>query len=92
MSKLIEDLRNAGWVETTLGECQVGEEVLLTPTGPCPRATRVTQPAERGGEKEPFVNTSDGGIRRGTLPVLRAPREGWEDIDDPNEVPQGVAA
>lgn len=74
MSKLIETLIAAGWVETTLGECRPGEEVLLTPAGPCPRATRVTQPAERGGEKEPFVNTSDGGIRRGTLPVLRAPR------------------
>lgn len=74
MSKMIETLKKAGWVETTLGECQMGEEVLLGPAGPCPRATRVAQPAEWGGEKEPFFNTSDGGIRRGTTPVLRAPR------------------
>lgn len=73
MTKLIEDLKAAGWVETTLGECQMGEEVLLNPAGPSPRATRVTQPAERGGKKEP-VKTSDGGIRLGTIPVLRAPR------------------
>lgn len=74
MSKMTETLKAAGWVKTTLGECRAGEEVLLTPEGPCPRATRVIQPAERVGEKEPFVNTSDGGIRRGTLPVLRSPR------------------
>ncbi|MDN5640118.1 MAG: hypothetical protein L0I17_04905 [Actinomycetia bacterium] len=74
MSKLIEDLKAAGWVETTLGECRLGEEVLLTQDGRFPRAVRVTKPAEWGGEKGPLVNISDGGARWGTTPVLRAPR------------------
>lgn len=74
MSKLTETLKAAGWVETTLGECQVEEEVLLTPAGPFPRVMRLVQPPEWGGEKRRFVNTSDGRARLGTLPVLRAPR------------------
>lgn len=74
MSKLIETLKNNGWVETTLGECQMGEEVLLTQAGHIPRVLRVTQPAERVGEKELFVSTSDGCARLDTTPVLRAPR------------------
>lgn len=74
MSKLIEDLKAAGWVETTLGECRVEEEVLLTPDGPFPRAVRLVQPPEWGGEKRLFVNTSDGRALLGTIPVLRAPR------------------
>ena len=73
MTKLTETLKAAGWVDTTLGECQVGEEVLLTPHGLCPRAMQVTQPAEWGGEKE-TVKTSDGVIRLGATPVLRSPR------------------
>ena len=74
MSKLIETLKNNGWVETTLGECQMGEEVLLTQAGHIPRVLRVTQPAERVGEKQLFVSTSDGCARLDTTPVLRAPR------------------
>lgn len=78
MTKLTETLKNAGWVETTLGECQVGDEVLLTPDGRFPRAVRLVQPPERGGEKRPFVITSDGGVRRDTTPVLRPPRPEYE--------------
>lgn len=74
MSKMTETLKNAGWVETTLGECRLGEEVLLTQDVHFPRAVRVTKPAEWGGEKGPLVNISDGGARWGTTPVLRAPR------------------
>lgn len=74
MTKILKALEAAGWVETTLGECQVGEEVLLIPTGPFDRTMRVTRTAEWGGEKRRFVNTSDGGARLGTLPVLREPR------------------
>lgn len=74
MSKMIEDLKAAGWVETTLGECWVGEEVLLTKAGHIPRVLRVAQPAERVGEKELFVSASDGYARLDTTPVLRAPR------------------
>lgn len=74
MSKLTETLKDAGWVETTLEECRMGEEVLLTRTGETPRAMRVTQPVECGGGKGPFVSTSDGYARLDTTPVLRAPR------------------
>lgn len=74
MSKLVEALKAAGWVEATLGECRPGEEILLTPAGPFPRPMWVTQPAEWVDEKESFVITSDGGDYPGTLPVLRAPR------------------
>lgn len=74
MSRLTETLIAAGWVETTLGECRLGEEVLLTQAGHIPRALRVTQPAEWGGDKGAFVNTSDGCARLDTTPVLRAPR------------------
>ena len=78
MSKLIETLKNNGWVETTLGECQMGEEVLLTQDSRFPQAVRVTKPAEWGGQTGPLVNTSDGGTHWGThwgtTPVLRAPR------------------
>lgn len=33
MTKLIEDLKAAGWVETTLGECRPGEEVVIVDNG-----------------------------------------------------------
>ena len=33
MTKLIETLKNAGWVETTLGECRPGEEVVIVDNG-----------------------------------------------------------
>ncbi|MEV8166190.1 hypothetical protein AB0O80_10435 [Rothia kristinae] len=70
MTKLTETLKAAGWVETTLGECWKGEEVLLTKAGHIARALRVTRPAGEDG----CVGTSDGGIRLDTTPVLREPR------------------
>lgn len=88
MSKLTETLKDAGWVETTLGECRLGEEVLLTQAYFIPRGVRVTKTKDRAG----YVRTSDGDAWIHDVTVLRAPREGWEDIDDPNEVPKGVAA
>ena len=69
MTRLIEDLKAAGWVETTLGECRPGEEVLLTQAGHIARALRVTRPAEDG-----VVRASDGSCRLDTTPVLREPR------------------
>lgn len=69
MSKLIEALKNAGWVETTLGECQVGDRVLLIQAGHISRDLRVTRPAKYG-----LVRASDGGCRLDTTPVLRDPQ------------------
>lgn len=75
MTKILKALKAAGWVETTLGECHVGEEGLLTQAGPFPRPMQVTQPAECGGEKKRFVKTNDGCARLlDTTPVLREPR------------------
>ena len=74
MSKMIETLKNNGWVETTMGECRAGDEVLVMQTGETPRALRVTRPAEWRGDKGASVSTNDGCSRRGTTPVLRAPR------------------
>lgn len=33
MTKLIEDLEAAGWVDTTMGECRPGEEVVIVDNG-----------------------------------------------------------
>ena len=74
MSKLIETLKNNGWVETTLGECQMGDEALVMQTGESPRALRVTRPTEWRGDKGASVSTNDGCSRRGATPVLREPR------------------
>ncbi|MDN5640689.1 MAG: hypothetical protein L0I17_07955 [Actinomycetia bacterium] len=70
MTRLIEDLKAAGWVETTLGECRPGEEVLLIQAGRIPRALTVTRV-----HRETCVGeTSDGTTRANKVPVLRAPR------------------
>ena len=69
MSKLTETLKDAGWVETTLGECRMGEEVLLTQYF-IPRGVRITQTKDRKG----YVRTSDRAERIHVVTVLRAPR------------------
>lgn len=70
MTRLIEDLKAAGWVETTLGECRPGEEVLLIQAGRIPRALTVTRV-----HRETCVGeTSDGTTRANKVPVLRPPR------------------
>ena len=74
MSKLIETLKNAGWVETTLGECRLGEEVLLTQAYFVPQGVRVTKTKDRAG----YVRTSDGDAWIHDATVLRAPRPEYE--------------
>ena len=70
MIKLLEDLKAAGWVETTLGECRVGDEVLLIHPHCISRPLTVT----RVNHEQWIVETSDEVRRSGDAPVLRAPR------------------
>lgn len=75
MTKLTETLKKSGWVETTLGECQVGEEVVCWPRlVTTPQGLRVTRPAEWREGEGVYVSTNDGRSRRGATPVLREPR------------------
>ena len=86
MSKMIETLKNNGWEMSTLGQCQLGDEVLTRRDGKASVYTTVCGEYEREG-----LTVTEYGIFPDWTPVLWSPREGWDDIDDPNEVPQGVA-
>lgn len=86
MSKMIETLKNNGWEMSTIGQCQLGDEVLTR----CDNKANIYTTVCGEHECEGFTVTEDGLFPEWT-PVLRSPREGWDDIDDPNEVPHGVA-
>lgn len=70
--RIITDLKAAGWVEATLGECQVGEEILLTPTGPICQPLPLT--VTRFDRELCMVETSNGVLWADGASVLRAPR------------------
>lgn len=71
MIKLIETLKAAGWVETTLGECWVEDEVqLIRQHHFISRPLTVTSV----NHEQWIVETSDGVRRDGKTPVLRSPR------------------
>lgn len=88
MSKMIETLKNNGWVETTLMECRVGDEALLIQAGLIPWVLTVA----RVNREEGIVRTSDGTTRAGVVKVLRAPRPEpvpgtvalitWDEVDE----------
>lgn len=69
MSKMIELLKASGWVETTLGKCQLGDEVLTRRDKKVNVYTTVCGEYEREG-----LTVTEDGIFHEWTPVLRAPR------------------
>lgn len=69
MSKMIETLKNNGWEMSTLGQCQLGDEVLTRRDKKASVYTTVCGEYECEG----FTVTEDGIFPEWT-PVLRAPR------------------
>ena len=74
MSKMTEDLKAAGWVETTLGKCQLGDEVLTRRDKKVNVYTTVCGEYEREG-----LTVTEDGIFHEWTPVLRA-----RDPSDPS--------
>lgn len=68
---IITDLKATGWVETTIGECQVGEEILINMPYDIPRAVTIYRFEKDLNQ----VRTRDGKAWPEEIPVLRAPRE-----------------
>lgn len=69
MSKLTETLKNNGWVETTLGECRLGEEVVIVDNGHV-RHEFIT----RADEVRGTVSDARGFLWAAERPALRSPR------------------
>lgn len=69
--RIVTDLKATGWVETTIGECQAGEEILINLPFHIPRALTIY-----GVEKNlNQVRTRDGMSWSEEIPVLREPRD-----------------
>lgn len=87
MTRLIEDLKAAGWVETTMGECRPGEEVVIVDNGHV-RHEFIT----RADEVRGTVSDAKGFQWAAETPAQRPPRPEyepgtvalitWDEVDD----------
>ena len=83
MGRLIEDLKNAGWVETDIGDCQKGDEVVVWGGD----GVKVQSVVESPKGSDGFVQLATVGSYSHGFTALRAPRpanpEGAVSPDDP---------
>lgn len=69
--RITTDLKSVGWVETTIGECQAGEAILINMPFHIPRALTIYRVEKHSSQ----VRTGDGTAWSEKVPVLREPRE-----------------
>lgn len=87
MTRLIEDLKAAGWVDTTMGECRPGEEVVIVDNGHVRHEFITRADVTRG-----TVSDAKGFQWAAETPAQRPPRPEyapgtvalitWDEVDD----------